>query len=155
PFGTAFNSTLLTAGTHTLFVTATDAAGNPTETLTHHFTVDNTAPLQPHFTSVLGPFTTATAVTVSFADTDATSGVKSYQVQVAKANLKSAAFGAWAVAPGATALATTKYTFNGLAAGWDYCFRVVATDKAGNASVVSKNSCTSRLLDDHAFVHSA
>jgi hypothetical protein len=154
PFASTFDSTLLTAGLHTIYVTATDAAGNPTMTETHNFTVDNTAPLQPHFTNVLAAFTSAPTVAVSFADTDATSGIKSYQVQVEKANYNAVGFGAWAVAPGASALSTTSYTLTGLALGYDYCLRVIATDKAGNVSIPSKVSCTSRLIDDHAAVHS-
>jgi len=43
----------------------------------------------------------------------------------------------------------------GLAAGWDYCFRVVATDKANNVSVASKSACTARLIDDKSLAHSA
>jgi hypothetical protein len=91
---------------------------------------------------------------VSFADTDATSGIKSYQVQVEKANFNSVAFGPWAVAPGAAALTTTSYNLSGLLPGYDYCLRVIATDKAGNVSIASKTSCISRFIDDHAAVHS-
>jgi hypothetical protein len=155
PFASSFNSTLLPAGSHTINVTATDVAGNTSSVQTHHFTVDNTAPLQPHFTNVLAPFTGATAVAVSFADTDALSGIKSYQVQVERAAFNATAFGPWAVAPGATALTATSYTMTSLVAGYDYCFRVIATDKAGNPSIASKSSCTSRLIDDHALAHSA
>jgi hypothetical protein len=165
PFGGTFNSKLLADGTHTLTVIATNAVGS-TSILAHTFTVDNTAPVQPHFTSVLAPFTGATTASVNFADTDATSGVKSYQVQVEKANFNAPGFGAWAVAPGATALstaisggagvlATTSYRLTGLVAGYDYCFRVIATDNAGNVSVASKLACTARLIDDKSAVHSA
>jgi len=155
PFAATFNSKLLPDGTHTVHVTATDMAGNTSAPQSHNFTVDNTAPAQPHFTVALAPFTAATTAGLSFVTTDAGSGVKSYQVQVAKAAFNAAALGPWAVAPGATALATTRYTMTGLAAGWDYCFRVIATDKASNVSVASRSACTARLIDDKSLAHSA
>src|SRR5262249_47390704 len=60
PYATTFDSRVLTDGTHTINVIATDVGGNTTLVQTHYFKVDNTVPVQPHFTNVLAPFTGAT-----------------------------------------------------------------------------------------------
>jgi len=155
PYGFTLNSKLLPDGHHTINVTATDNSDNTTTVQTHNFTVDNTAPTTPRFTKALAPFTTATTAALTFSSTDATSGVASYKVQFERVNFNATVFSAWATAPNGGALNRTSYTMAGLAAGYDYCFRVISTDKAGNVSAPSSLTCTARLIDDKALVHSA
>jgi hypothetical protein len=154
PYGFTFDSTKLPDGDHTINVSATDTSNNVSSVQTHHFTVDNTAPSKPVFTKKPAVFTTATSAQMNFSAVDATSGLASYRVQVEKANWNAAAFSAWTTAPGATALATGTYKMTGLLAGYDYCFRVIAVDHAGNASAASGNTCVARLIDDKTAVHS-
>jgi hypothetical protein len=155
PFGFTLDSTLLPDGPHTISVTATDVTSTIT-TVTHAVTVDNTSPDTPYFTKgFASPFTTATSAAMSFVGTDATSGIASYNVQYEKANFNAGGFTAWATAPGAGALTKTSYTMTGLVAGYDYCFRVISTDKAGNVSAPSTPICVARLIDDKSLTHSA
>jgi hypothetical protein len=155
PFGFTLDSTLLPDGAHTINVMATDITSTST-TVSHAVTVDNTNPVAPHFTKgFASPFTTATSAAMSFAGTDATSGIGTYKVQYERANFNAAGFTAWATAPGAGALTKTSYTMTGLAAGYDYCFRVVSSDKAGNVSAPSTPICVARLIDDKSLAHSA
>jgi hypothetical protein len=154
PFGFTLDSTLLPDGPHTINVFAQDVT-TTTATVTHNVIVDNTNPATPHFTKgFASPFTTAATAAMSFVGTDATSGIGAYKVQYEKANFNAAGFTPWATAPGAGALTKTSYTMTGLTPGYDYCFRVISTDKAGNVGPPSTPICVARLIDDKSLTHS-
>ncbi|HEX6263007.1 MAG TPA: S8 family serine peptidase, partial [Actinomycetota bacterium] len=120
-------------GLRTVYVKFRDHAGNTT-TVEDDILLDITAP-----TASLGPlpaFQRTTRFDVSWTGGDAGSGLDGYRVEIRKAGLK----GAWTPWTEWTTTSDEVATFQGRT-GRTYCFRVAATDQAGNTS--SKDSeCT-------------
>ncbi|WP_395695844.1 M36 family metallopeptidase [Nocardioides sp.] len=112
---------------------------------------DFEAPDQPTVTA-LPRFTAAPSMVVHFSATDAGSGVATYAVQQRQATWTAAGLPVdWT---DVATTATPSYTA-GLARGTTACFRVVATDVAGNTGVASAQRCTSRLVDDTSLKRSS
>jgi hypothetical protein len=105
-------------------------------TATAHIYVDSTAPV-PAMGNPAGVVTLDTNVPVSWSATDL-SGIAHYDVQVETAGWNGT-FGAFSAYKTATTLKSA--TFTG-AAGHTYCFRVRATDNAGNTSGFTAAKCT-------------
>ncbi len=125
---------------------ATDAAGNTGAWSGESCTLaDRTLPMLATL-STPPLYNAVNRVTLSFSYRDTTAGVASYAVRSRRA-APGTGFGAYttsAAQPG------TSYAL-GLIAGWQYCFSVHATDRAGNVSVWSAERCTMTSLDDRAL----
>jgi hypothetical protein len=90
-------------------------------------------------------FLTSTGIPVAWSASDDVSGVASFDAQVSSAPAATGVFGPftnWLIGTGATSA-----TFPG-SPGHTYCFRVLARDQAGNASLFSQNRCGVVPVDD-------
>jgi hypothetical protein len=96
--------------------------------------------------------TTAPSVTLSYKAADP-SGVASYDVSWRRARYDSG-YGAWQL-PGSSQKTAATTRSQGLAAGYTYCFKVRAYDRAGNQSSWSPQTCTARALDDRGLTAGA
>jgi hypothetical protein len=129
PYSTSTSYTLPSGdGSKTVFVQFRNGAGAVSATASHSITLDTTKPVitkapSPSFvTGHLG--TTAVPIKISWAGTDATSGISHYNLE------ESVDGGAFSLVASPT---TANATVN-LNPGHSYKFEVRATDKAGNVS---------------------
>lgn len=138
-------------GLHVLRVKATDGRGNAT-IAERAFTVDTVAPTVTQQTPAQH-FTVSTSVTVSWAGSDATSGVASYDVRWQRATATAVAFDDWTTvtSPGTA----SSRTFGNLVRGATYCYSVRAVDHAGHASPWTRARCTAVPLDDRDLARSS
>ncbi|HEV7672547.1 MAG TPA: Ig-like domain-containing protein [Thermoanaerobaculia bacterium] len=121
-WGAAFDSTRVTAGSHTLTVTATDSVGN-TFSLQRSFTIALSVPVAPSGLSATGQSTTS----VVLAWIDNSANETSFEVQ--RRTLPSGTFAAIAT----LAANVAAYTDATGAAGTSYEYRVAAKNAAGSA----------------------
>ena len=147
--GTPTNS-----GTATFTVNAVDTTGLVMGSAALSITVSRRPDTTPPTVSMSGPSAVArlsSSVTVSWSGSDTGgSGVGKYQVRYTRAAYNGG-FEAWSYPSSWQALTTTSLTQSGLVRGYDYCYSVRATDKAGNASAWSAKKCTAVALDDRAL----
>jgi hypothetical protein len=92
--------------------------------------------------------TLGTTITPTFSATDAITGVGSYTVRYRRAGYNSA-FGATSTMTTPTPKAIA------LARGYEYCFSVTATDRAGNTSAATPEQCAVVPLDDRSLARSS
>ena len=116
------------------------------------YTPPGTAPSAPTLKSPTAPVQLASSTVVSWSASAASSGVAQYQVRYQRAAYN-AGFGTWVYPTGWQALpaSTLTVTASGLVQGYDYCYAVRATDRAGNTSPWTPSRCTARALDDRAL----
>jgi protocatechuate 3,4-dioxygenase beta subunit len=142
----------LADGVHKFVVTGKDAVGNASVPVLYSWRVDATKPTVTLKTPT-ALFSLGGTVAVTWSGSDTGAGVASYQVRYQRAAWNSA-FAAWQ-APLAWSKLTGTSLSAGLAVGYDYCFQIRVTDKAGNASAYSASKCTARPLDDRALAASS
>lgn len=140
----------LADGVHVLHVTPTDSRTN-TQTYDLSFKVDTVAPSVTQ-TGPTAPFTVATKSTVTWAGSDAVSGVAQYGVRWRRAPYNGD-FAPWS-APVSTAATATSRAFGNLLRGSTYCFAVDGNDHAGNVSPWTAGRCTAIPLDDRDLADS-
>jgi hypothetical protein len=137
-------------GVHTFTVRASDGTRSSSDSVS--WRVDTTAPV----VSLTAPTALAiagTSVPQNWSGSDTGSGIASYQAQYQTARY-SGGFSAWANLGAPYAASVSKTTVSGLAAGYTYCLRVKATDKAGNAGY-SAARCFDVALDDRSLSRSS
>jgi hypothetical protein len=110
----------------------------------------DTTPPTASLTGPVAPAAAASSVQVTWSGHDDYSGVASYQLRYKRANY-SGGFGPWSTPAAWQQLTGTSLTATGLAAGYDYCWSVRATDVAGNTGAWSPARCTAIALDDRAL----
>lgn len=112
---------------------------------------DATAP-HAEITSPTALFTLAGSVDVGFTGSDEASGIATYDLRFRRA-VFSRSFGDWIYPAGWRALPASRVSasMSGLLKGYEYCFAVRATDRAGNASPWSTSRCIARAVDDRAL----
>jgi hypothetical protein len=145
---------------HASVTTSTLAVGNRSITATYtpsdshlgssgtaNVAIDNTLPVAS-ITEPAHLFAATRAITVRYSATDTISGVANYDVQreIAPWN---GGFGSGYTTIRSHVTATTQ-TFTGTL-GNEYCFRVIAYDKAGNASAPTSDHCVVVPLDDRSL----
>jgi hypothetical protein len=118
-------------------------------TATTHIFVDSTAPA-PAMGSPTAVVTLATSFPVSWSATDL-SGIAHYDVQVETAGWNGG-FGAFSGFKNATTATSANFTGS---PGHTYCFRVRATDNAGNTSGYTAVKCTAVGLKASSLSYSA
>jgi hypothetical protein len=133
-------------GGHTVTVTAGSATSSYT------WRVDTARPVVS-LTAPTALGVAATSVPQNWTGSDTGSGIASYQAQFAAARY-SGGFSAWANFGSPYPVATTRTTVSGLSAGYNYCLRVRATDRAGNIGY-SAARCFAVALDDRAVTRSS
>jgi hypothetical protein len=102
---------------------------------------DVKAPTGVGISSLPSTFTLASSIAVGWGASDP-SGILGYDVQVRSARWSSLP-GSWTTWKSRTAAQSAVYKGS---AGYTYCFRVRAEDRAGNVSTWSSKRCTSRPL---------
>jgi hypothetical protein len=131
-------------GTTTVFFSATDNWGNVESQKSVTVRKDSSPPSVP-ILSAPSRFLTSTSVPVAWSASDDVSGVATYDVQVSSAEAVTGTFGPfinWLVGTSATG-----GPFPGTQ-GTTYCFRALAHDQAGNASLFSAARCGVVPVDD-------
>jgi hypothetical protein len=141
--------TNLTAGRHTVTITATDTAGNRAPPAVVSWTVDLTAPTVALTVPTTGATTNRTA-TVKWTGTDAPAGIAGYDLSVQRYTL------AGKPEPVSYPLTNTPLTATTLTltAGKTTCLRVRAHDRAGNISDWTPSRCVSVPADERALTAS-
>ena len=141
--------TNLTAGRHTVTITATDTAGNRAAPAVVSWTVDLTAPTMALTAPATGATTNRTA-TVKWTGTDAPAGIAGYDLSMQRYTL------AGKPEPVSYPLTNTPRTATTLTltAGKTTCLRVRAHDRAGNTSAWTPSRCVSVPADERALTAS-
>jgi hypothetical protein len=143
----------LANGSHTLTITAQDSVGASSAAAT--WRVDTTKP-----TVTLSAPTAVAALSTSnvrdaWSGSDTGSGIKSYTEQYQTAKYSSG-FSSWTTLPGAgsESASTTSDSWTNFSLGYTYCFRIKATDGAGNTGY-SNTRCFAVALDDRSAAASS
>lgn len=152
PCSTGQGYTSLADGLHTFAVVAHDNAGNFSLPSTFEWRVDATKP-SVKFTAPTAPFTTATSVTLKWTGTDKGAGVDHYQLRYRRAAYSGNFPTTWTTPTSWKSVKALKIS-SAVSAGYDYCYEIRATDKAGNTSAWTSAKCIARLLDDRALTAS-
>lgn len=140
----------LANGVHTFTVTASD--GTRSSSASYSWRVDTTAP-RVTMTAPTALAIAGTAVSDNWTGSDTGSGIKSYKSQYRMARYNGA-FSGWADFGPTWSPSDTRTTVSGLNAGYTYCLRVKATDKAGNVGY-SPARCFAVALDDRSLARSS
>lgn len=143
-------------GPHVVYVYAINAAGggeNPLIGWAHVTVAPDVTPPAVSVPAVAARFTTAATIRVSWAASDAGSGVARHQLRVRRAAYNST-FSGWEY-PATWQRLTSATAPVSVAAGYDHCFSARVIDHAGNASAWSGERCVARLLDDRSLTASA
>ena len=144
PCTSPYRATSVNSGAHTFAVKAIEPSGR-TAVGSRSFIVDATGPVA----RVTGPTyqaSVAATATLTVSATDA-GGVASYDVRYRRAT-SAGPYGAY-VQPWTKTTATSMSL--AVAAGYEYCASVRATDKLGNVGQWSAERCFSRPLDDRSL----
>jgi hypothetical protein len=140
------STTSLAVGNRSITATYTPSDTHLGSSGTANVAIDNTPPVA----SVSEPahlFAATRAITVRYSATDTISGVANYDVQRRIAPWNGGFSGYTTIRSHVTA---TTQTFTGTL-GNEYCFRVIAYDKAGNASAPTIDHCVVVPLDDRSL----
>jgi hypothetical protein len=139
----SYSTSTLSAANHPVTVTYSPSDTHLASSGTGNIAVDNTLPVA----SMSEPahlFPALTTITVKYSATDTISGVANYDVQ-RKIAPWNGVFSSYS--PFRSHVTETTQTFTGTP-GNEYCFRVTAYDKAGNASAPTSDHCVVVPLDD-------
>jgi hypothetical protein len=129
PYTTAWNSTGVPDGPHTILAVAHDAAGNYATSTVVAVTVDNTAPT---ISSIASSSVASSAQTITWTTNEAATSQVSYGTTLSYGSASSSAV-----------LATShSITLTGLTASTVYDFQVSSTDAAGNLATSSNQTFT-------------
>jgi len=112
------------------------------------FTVDTTAPALT--LSSLPVVTLGSTLTVGWKASDGASGVASYDVRSRSAAATAAGFSGYVYPRAWQGITKTSVTL-ALKAGTEYCVSVRARDKVGNTTGWSRETCSTRVLDDRSL----
>jgi hypothetical protein len=137
---------LLANGVHTVTITASD--GVHAGSAGYSWRVDTSKPVVT-VTAPTAAGVAASSVNNDWRGSDTGSGLASYQQQIEQARY-SGGFGGWANLGKPWGPSVTRTTVSGLDAGYTYCLRVKAVDKAGNVGY-SAPRCFAVALDDRAL----